>query len=1405
MTVLRTLITTTVLAERQVPTAALRASTDFGVIGSIIKVDGSLSSDPEGYPLTYSWSFASVPIGSVVGGEGFRVVDSDGSVVSFSPDLVGEYVVSLTVSNGIFESPVAQQVVSIRAVLVPHAQGIVPDGKWIWRYIRDVWQGVENKEMFETLWSALVQIAGAELLKLYQVDFNKSIRDIQDLFQRRWLSYTPRLELQADQLSFFLGSHYAGNNAATINLGTSGSLVILGSTELYVVEGSVLQNVTGETLSILSSRGAANIQSYTVAGVNSAKNGYNLSPATPVPLPVADRIDSGIHFIFDTHSTSWQLVNSSGKDYAAMMMEHGSPLDYLLPFWLQGGTTTLIYAQVGDVVQLKTGPNKGLYRIVARSGSFITVDKAPPSNSTSISPYLADIFRPVRFNISQPESLLTDTISIPYTSSSGLQGLAAGRVLVVDGQSYTIVRSYLDTKQKVPSVIVVVDQPLLQTGLTGLSWRTPHTLVSATQNFEAEGVASGDLLKVDITQGSKTVTVSCQVLGVDGDRIGVVFSDETIETGVVPAVPDHTINELAAGFGLDATATQEYLASINSQKFKNTYWDVELTSTSDISVNPLFHIVPRYIVRNRLIPVDETLRSVPLLQNFILQPELVSKNGKLYQQRNGQLYEVAQPPKLLKENVDFVVDGQTAFSGEMSFFTGTDLIQVDGADFVDKGVSVGDQFVIESPITLARTYYIQEVLNATTIRLTRQVPLYFADAFVTAKVRIVRRREGRFIRVAPSVFTAADPAPDRLWAEVSFFDNNESIEDNFGILVGLTRDDINTVSETLNYRQAVSGIMYAYLQGSSLGKIRVGAQILLGLPFAEHRGIIRSIDPTYRLDRSGTAVFGRLLIEDVDNVGTALGTLRIYTYPIDQVSILAGIETNPTTGVPYVVGDIVERFSALSKGVEISDYVSVPATGLSSARTLQQYHSLRLRVNDGQFTLQELGLVSTFLKRITPSYIAFYLSILSEFADTVTVAETLKAGIKFAEGSIVDNASLSIPPTMMLDSRNPDAIHQIRLDDAVYWVRRVGHDLVTALGSSTVTVAQGGFLTARANEHFEGPLTVAGDVLLLVNGEEPGYYPITAATNTTLTVTGPANGFQAGTNIRYAVLRKLKTILRTSTATMTSGNAVVRFAAGGLRTQGVGIGDYLLNTAGLAGPKRYTIIDVHEFTPGSNVWDCVTVTPTPGVTSTSTFSIARSKIFESPFPDEAVVITSTGTGNTFSVPAGSLTPSLMDIGDELIIQSGTRAGSAFLVLDPQNNYIVPAMIGATETVRLAKKNRTASGFNWGIISQFDPIDVADAAIAERSNRATCTAASKIVTLQMQRTTAPTSGPSAVNPITLHVLPGDILKLAGAGNGAVDLGYGAGLYPIVSVTASDVRLAVNLTASETVAWSIIRRR
>ena len=68
-------------------------------MGSTALLNGSASSDPDGDPLTYNWSFQSIPARHKT------VLANPGAVnPSFAVDLPGTYIVRLVVSDGTFNS-----------------------------------------------------------------------------------------------------------------------------------------------------------------------------------------------------------------------------------------------------------------------------------------------------------------------------------------------------------------------------------------------------------------------------------------------------------------------------------------------------------------------------------------------------------------------------------------------------------------------------------------------------------------------------------------------------------------------------------------------------------------------------------------------------------------------------------------------------------------------------------------------------------------------------------------------------------------------------------------------------------------------------------------------------------------------------------------------------------------------------------------------------------------------------------------------------------------------------------------------------------------------------------------------------------------------------------------------------
>lgn len=207
------------------------------------------------------------------------------------------------------------------------------------------------------------------------------------------------------------------------------------------------------------------------------------------------------------------------------------------------------------------------------------------------------------------------------------------------------------------------------------------------------------------------------------------------------------------------------------------------------------------------------------------------------------------------------------------------------------------------------------------------------------------------------VWEGGDP-PDRLWAEVTYFDNRPMIEANFGVPAEFTLDQLDEVASDLDYLSAVRGLWYAYLNGPTMYNLRVGSQILLGLPFSEEAGVIEEV----REDFSVTQ--GRILVRDANNEAI----VRSYHYPLPLT-----LEINPATGQRYAVGDSVVQFAPLVEGAYVVDYVKDPGWFEGIMRQgaffeVEKFHRFMVQVDKSAFSLSSLMFVRSFVLRVKPTY-----------------------------------------------------------------------------------------------------------------------------------------------------------------------------------------------------------------------------------------------------------------------------------------------------------------------------------------------------------------------------------------------------------------------------------------------------
>jgi RHS repeat-associated protein len=85
----------TVTTTNRAPVALAAASPTTVNVGSVVGLSSTGSSDPDGNPITYVWSVALRPAGSVA-----SVSSSTAATASFTPDVAGAYILQLAVSDG---------------------------------------------------------------------------------------------------------------------------------------------------------------------------------------------------------------------------------------------------------------------------------------------------------------------------------------------------------------------------------------------------------------------------------------------------------------------------------------------------------------------------------------------------------------------------------------------------------------------------------------------------------------------------------------------------------------------------------------------------------------------------------------------------------------------------------------------------------------------------------------------------------------------------------------------------------------------------------------------------------------------------------------------------------------------------------------------------------------------------------------------------------------------------------------------------------------------------------------------------------------------------------------------------------------------------------------------------------
>jgi len=1171
----RRFVTTTTGQGNLKPIAVLATSKIDTIIGSIIQLDGRQSYDPERQSLTFKWSFTQVPLGSGVEDIGFKDIRPNSTAVSFIPDKTGIYVVQLVVNDGELNSAPVTCYVNIQLTRVPVGENIVPDAQFLWNYISDFWKLVEDREKITTLWSSVIQLIGAELIKLWGNDYNKSFNTIQSSYQRRWQKFSMVTDLSslADQ-RIIVGKTDSGVGGASGNIG---AIPGIGNTSVFYLP--------------LGRVGDGDKTDFT-----SLKGNYGPKGRVLVVDDTTYTIDRVVNQD-QSITTGTDLVTTLASNTVTSASGFGDAVE-------------------GDILVIKAGSDAGRYRIKI------------PNSSTSI------------------------TVVYPADPPAGpIPSFHNGSSI-----GYSIVREYS---------LAVVNEMAIPDGLVNASWRVPHLLHTPNLDLEAQGIRAGDILVFGVNRADLGLSteVQAQVVGANGDRLGFELTVQELDPSVnegsdASLVESGGIVTVSGLTNIRETSAGGYLEILNGD-------------------NPGVYKIRSYISEDAVI-IDNSLASGADSGNPGIQWVERAKTGVNVERALFQ--KIVRDLRIVPASSS---DTEVAAAAEA-------LIR-----FMPIGINLSTRPFSKYGIT----FKAKKVHHNTAIKVPNElvsVPVLqesVVDPPVALRENLDYLVESGYLTFVNELFSLSSPSPEVLWAECTLFDNSAVVEQNFGRLVGLSRDDLSSKNTRAPYLSAVKGLFFAYTNGPTVANIRLGLQILFGLPFAEEKGVILEVQDDFTVDTSGNPL-GRMLVEDLDDAGKKTGNRRIYLY-----SNLVGLETNPSTLEVYKAGDTINRFAPISKGVDVLDYVKDPLWWKRSLYGLEilKYFTFKVIVDGQIFDSNDVQFALDFVKIIKPAYTQVITSALLEFSDDIITSDSLGGRIllKF----------YTSPWGLEATNRANDMNSQ----GAVLWTTGAYpfHTRTPRLLKDVVT--QKFPEVSGSNANISAPVSgicqlsgilgltsiCVGDQLTILSGPNVGTYTITSFTNPNLISFATPAGW-ADVNVNWKVTAAVLATSATGWDTsMIRGRTRDTATYSGFEDGKLPPieGDVLVILAGQPGaaeaaPGMYEIeqvIDAHTLRLG---WVASTVDPDQYATAGTVKNALDASIFpygsslkcsilrrENPTVLWGKDLVTDGTTNKVTSATANFLKNHVRVGDHLCVESGANKGE--YIIDSLENSGSVASIAAS--------------------------------------------------------------------------------------------------------------------------------
>jgi hypothetical protein len=1060
------------------PVAILANSKIDTIIGAIIQLDGRQSYDPEKQPLTHRWRFVQVPIGSEVAPSGFKNIRPNATAVSFIPDKTGIYVVELIVNDGEFDSLPTTATVSIQLSRVPCGENIIPDAQFLWNYISDFWKLVEDREKIASIWSSVIQLLGADTIKLWGNDYNKSLSTIQATYQRRWQKFDMVTDLStATDQRVIVGKTDSGVGGASGNLGT---LPGVGFTSVFAVP--LGRPGDGDRADFTNLEG-----NYGAKGRVIVVNGttYTIDRVANQNTEIVSADD------LQTYAGS-STVTSAGNYFEEVL--------------------------VGDLLTIKTGLDAEVYKV-------------------------KQVFSPTSTLLVYP----ADPAAGPIPALHGASGV-----------EFRVDRQF---------TLAVVNESVIPEGQVGATWRVPHLLHTPGVDLESAGVRAGDVLVLEVVRSDIGLTseIQVQVVGSDGERLGFELSMQDL-------FPDVNSGEVASIVESGSVVTVSGLANMRPTSVGGY---LEILNGD----NPGAYKITQYVSEDAVV-VDNVLASGPDSVNPAIQWIERAKSGT---------------------NIDRTIFQKIVRDLRIVPASAGDSSVDEAAGALIRFMPVGINLFTRPFSKYGIKFRAKRVIHNTSVKISDDVVGVPALQESVVDPPVVLREnldyvvDSGYLTFVSGLFTITSPAPDQLWAECVILDNSPVVEKNFGRFVDLTRDDLSKKRTRAGYLNAVRGLFFAFTSGPKVANIRLGLQILLGLPFSEEAGVVLEIQEDFSVDTSGNSL-GRMLVEDVDETThQRTGIRRVYLYPMS-----VGLDVNPSTGQIYKVGDPVKRFAPISKGIDVVDYIKDPLWWKRSLYGLEilKFFTFRVFISSSVFDSNDVAFGLEFIRKIKPAYTKVIATALLELSDDIDLLDLLggvyltkfyentwgleavnRVGDQNHQGAVLWNAG----------SKPFSTRSEVMLTDLQTIQNGTYVEATSAMWDTTLLRGR----NANPGTPVDRP-TIEGDIIVIQQGQlgagitTPGYYEIDSILSTTrvrlrseVPMTDPvtldtalldSDLFRYGATLRASILRRasnpmlvgydLSTTLGSNLATSVLAKFVTNLVSPGdhlVIETGLNMGEYVID------------------------------------------------------------------------------------------------------------------------------------------------------------------------------------------------------------------------------------------------------